>query len=129
MDGKPDGLWTAECLTRHATLRLQQRGIGRDVVAVVLLWGDTIRDVGDGSIALSVSSRQMSELRNDHVPAALIERARKVVLILGADGAIITAVNQATWFARFQRGHVRLTARERAGMAERRRRGATEVRR
>ena len=43
--------------------------------------------------------------------------------VIGADGVIVTVMNRPTWYARFQRGHARLNARERALMAERRSRG------
>ena len=53
----------------------------------------------------------------------MLERLGRLVLILAADGTVVTVMNRETWFARFQRGHARLSARERAQMAERRRRG------
>ena len=109
--------------SRHATKRSQQRGIRQALINALLERFDLDRPVGDGCHALSCSRAELARAREDGVPTAIIERLGRVVLVISPDGIIVTAINRETWFARFQRGHARLSARERARKAERRRRG------
>ncbi len=110
-------------LSGHATKRSQQRGIRKALMNALLERFDLDRPVGDGCQALSCSRAALARAREDGVPTAIIERLGRVVLVISPDGVIVTAINRETWFARFLRGHARLSARERALKAERRRRG------
>ncbi len=110
--------------TLHALARLRQRGIREGQCTQVLDWADTARDVGGNCHAVSCSAAGLRRARAGGVPPQLLERLAGLVLIIGADGVIVTVVNRPTWFARFQRGHARLSSRERARMAARRERGS-----
>jgi hypothetical protein len=58
----------------------------------------------------------------------VIDQAGHTILIVADDGAIVTAINRPTWFARFHYGADRLSYRRRSGRRTRRaecfRRGA-----
>jgi len=110
-------------LSSHATRRSQQRGIRHEAIDFVYATFDVDRDVGDGRRALSCSRGALDKALREGAATALVDGARRLVLIIGADGVIVTVMNSQTSFARFQRGHARLGARQRAKMAERRRRG------
>ena len=112
-------------LSRHATVRTQQRGIRRDVISLLVARCDVERLVGGGCAALSCSRAAIEKARQEGEAPSMLERLGRLVLILAADGTVVTVMNRETWFARFQRGHARLSARERAQMAERRRRGGS----
>jgi hypothetical protein len=109
--------------TVHAEIQLQRRGVRRHLIEFVIAHGDTDRDVGDGCISRTCSNFAIAEAGRQGILSGELEQLRKLVAILGRDGAIVTVINRPTWYARFQRGHARLSARERAQMAERRRRG------
>lgn len=109
--------------TLHAEVQLRRRGVRQHVLNLLLNQGDTERDVGGGRVARSCSAFALAEAARHGVPPDEIEQLRRLVAILGADGTIVTVINRPTWYARFQRGHARLSARERAVMAERRNRG------
>lgn len=109
--------------TRHAELQVRRRGIRRHVLAQLLAQGDTERDVGGGCVARTCSVFALAEAARRGVPPDDIEQLRRLVAILGPDGTIVTVMNRPTWYARFQRGHARLSARERAAMVARRNRG------
>lgn len=111
-------------LSRHAIARTQQRGVRRLVVELLLSRFDVERPVGDGCDAISCSRENLAKAIDDGVAPAMVERLAGIVLIVAPDGGIITILNRETRFSRFQRGHARLSARERARMAERRRRGS-----
>jgi hypothetical protein len=109
--------------TAHAEIQLQRRGVRRHLMEFLIAHGDTDRDVGDGCISRSCSNFAIAEAGRQGILSGELEQLRKLVAILGRDGTIVTVINRPTWYARFQRGNARLSARERAQMAERRRRG------
>ena len=110
-------------LSRHASLRICQRSILRDDLEFVLRHGENACDVGDGCAAISISRLQMPELCLSGAPMSRLERLLRIVVIVARDGSVVTAINRETRFARFLRGPARLTCRERALKAARRRRG------
>lgn len=114
--------------TLHAEVQLQRRGVRRRLLALLLAYGDTERDVGSGCVARHCSTFAISEALRLGALAGDAEQLRRLVVIIGADGAIVTVINRPTWYARFQRGHARLSSRQRAMMAQRRSRGKTSRR-
>jgi hypothetical protein len=107
-------------MTKHAAARCNQRGIRAEVVDFVLTHFDRDHHAGAGAVAVSISRRHLARLQLDGVPARLTGQAACTVLIIGDDGAIITAINRPTWYARFHHGADRLGHRRRS----RRRRGS-----
>jgi hypothetical protein len=73
------------------------------------------RDYGarEGAAAISISRERLAELEGEGIPRALIGLASRTVLIVRSDGAIVTAINRPTWFARFHHGAERLSHRRR----------------
>ena len=110
-------------LSRHATRRSQQRGIRHKIIDFVCATFDLDRDVGSGRRAVSCSRIALDKALREGMATDIVDGARRLVLIISDDGVIVTVINRQTWFARFHRGHARLGARQRAKMAERRRRG------
>lgn len=106
--------------TLHAEARRRQRGIRKGSLELFLLRADGDRLVGDGCVVWYWSARAVEAAKRDGVPPAEIDRARKLSAILADDGSIITIQNHDTRHAKFQRGHARLTCRERAIRARRR---------
>jgi hypothetical protein len=95
-------------MTNHAVTRCNQRGIRADVVDLVLTHFDRDCYAGGGAAAVSISKPRLAELQTDGVPAAVLGRAAHTILIVGEDGAIVTAINRPTWFSRFHYGADRL---------------------
>jgi hypothetical protein len=110
-------------LSGHALSRAQQRGVRRSWIELLLGRFDVERPVGDGCHAISCSRRALAQAIDDGVAPGEIERLARLVLIVASDGTVVTVMNYQTAFARYQRGHASLSSRERARMAERRRRG------
>lgn len=109
--------------TAHAEIQLRRRGVRRQLLGLLVTEGDAERDVGGGCVARSCSAFALAEAARQGVSTDDIEQLRRLVAVIGADGTIVTVMNRPTWYARFQRGHAKLTARERTAMAERRNRG------
>ena len=109
--------------TRHAEIQLRRRGVRRHLLSLLLAYGDTDRDVGGGCSARSCSSFAIADAARHGVLPGDLEQLARLVAVIAADGAIVTVMNRPTWYARFQRGHARLSGRERALMAARRSRG------
>jgi hypothetical protein len=109
--------------TLHAEIQLRRRGVRRHLLDILLAYGDTDRDVGGGCTARSCSSFAIADAARHGIMSGDLEQLRRLVAVIGPDGVIVTVMNRPTWYARFQRGHARLTARERALKAERRSRG------
>lgn len=95
-------------LTGHATTRCNQRGIKKDIIDLVVANFDRDYETHDGATAISISRERLAELEGEGVPRALIGRASRTVLIVSADGAIITAMNSPTWSTRFPHGTEKL---------------------
>jgi len=100
-------------MTTHAVTRCSQRGIKKQVVDFVLANFDRDYDAGDGAAAISISRDRLAELEEEGVPKPLIGQARRTVLVIGPDGAIITTINRPNWYARFHNGADRLGHRQR----------------
>lgn len=108
--------------SHHAQSRMQQRGIGAELVQLVLEYGDGSRDVGDGCRSVYIERSQILDLLRIGIRPELLARACRVAVIEASDGTIITVINRETRFSRFNRGHARLSCRQRACMAARRQR-------
>ena len=113
-------------MSQHAVVRTQQRGVRRDVIALLMARYDVERPVGSGCTAMSCSRAAIAKAREEGEAPSMVERLIGLVLVVAPDGTIVTVQNHETRFARYQRGHARLSARERAQKAERRRRGGGE---
>ncbi|AWM23754.1 hypothetical protein AOX55_0000474 [Sinorhizobium fredii CCBAU 25509] len=68
-------------LTRHALMRAQQRGIRRQVIDYVVAEADIDLNAGDGCHSYRISQRKMAVLRKAGIPAAGLDRAKRVVVI------------------------------------------------
>jgi hypothetical protein len=101
-------------MAKHAAARCNQRGIRAEVVDFVLTHFDRDHHAGAGAVAVSISRRCLAQLQPDGVPATVLDQAGRTVLIIGDDGVIITAINRATWYARFHYGADRLGHRRRS---------------
>jgi hypothetical protein len=110
-------------LSGHAADRLRQRGIKKELFHAFLSLADCERNVGGLCVARTCSEMALAEAARDGLSADEVAQLRRLVAILGEDGTVVTIMNSETWFGRFQRGHARLSARERAIMNHRRERG------
>ena len=80
-------------LTRHAQVRIQQRGLKRQEIDLVMQFADKEVRRGGAIVALSLSRNQISELQADGIiNAAQNELLRNlVVLYSGEEQAVVTA--------------------------------------
>ena len=80
-------------LSRHAQKRMQQRGLKKQEIDLVLRFADREVRKGGMVVALSLSRNQISELQTDGIiNAAQNELLRNlVVLYSGEDQAVVTA--------------------------------------
>jgi hypothetical protein len=99
-------------LTRHAETRCKQRGIRKDIIGFVTANFDRDCEAREGAAAISISRKRLRELETQGVPVSLIERAARTVLIVAADGGIITAINRPNSFAHYHYGAQRLGHRQ-----------------
>lgn len=77
-------------LHRHAVLRMKQRGISPQTLSFVLDYADRAENVGGGMEAQFVSRRRLAELRRSGAPAALLERAQRLTVLLAPSGGVVT---------------------------------------
>jgi hypothetical protein len=91
------GVW----MTKHATMRCQQRGVQRDGLLAVLEFG-TVYHAGDGSRAYFLGRRALAEI-SDRLGVDL-SRWRNTAAIVSADQAVIT-VQHVPRPKRSWRGH------------------------
>lgn len=80
-------------LSDHACRRAQQRGKRRDALDLVYRAGDRERRAGRSRRAVSLSHRACGSLLRAGVPPHLVERARRVELVLSdIDDAVVTVL-------------------------------------
>lgn len=108
--------------SQHARLRMCQRSISKEELELVLRHGESVRDVGDGCLEVSISRRQWAELRLSGLSASRLDSLKRIVVVIASDGTIVTAMKELR-FAHFSRGPMHLTCRDRAMKAARRKRG------
>jgi hypothetical protein len=80
-------------LTGHARKRAQQRGIRLDVIDFVIQHADVDLEAGDGCRSLRISKRGLAMLGGDCTSLALSERAANVVVLVAADGDVVTVMH------------------------------------
>lgn len=81
-------------LTGHAEGRVRQRGLRRQAVELALALGDVVVPVGRGREAWSVSRRRVRALRQAGLPATIVERLGRVILIVEPlTRTVVTAIN------------------------------------
>ena len=106
---------TSFIITAHAAQRIQQRGLRREAVELVLRTRDRRVSVGGGCEAWSVSRERSRALRAAGLPSSLIDRvARTILVVEPLTGAVVTAIN----------GHTKTPKRLRRHSPGRRRRAA-----
>lgn len=83
----------------HATKRMQQRGITKEVVKCILTHANTKAHVGDGRIALSVGKCKLNALQKDgQISSQLADKVRGTCLLVANDSGsdkqqVITALH------------------------------------
>lgn len=81
-------------MTRHAEARIQQRGIRRESIDLVLHDSDIEVHAGDGLMSLQLSRRRLAQLAESGVPANVRENAQNVVLLVDyATQSLVTAMH------------------------------------
>jgi len=113
----------AAFVSHHAQQRMSQRAIQHRDVEFVLEHGEGLRDVGDGAMAISLLRSQLPSLVEGGASATRMDRLARLVVIVAADGTLVTVMNYETHFGRYMRGGSRLSCRERAAKSVRRGRG------
>jgi hypothetical protein len=80
-------------LTRHASVRAQQRGVPHRVINALATWADVEIPVGGGCVALSLSRRQMSDRGLRASLGAELDRLAGVALVADETGAVVTVLH------------------------------------
>jgi hypothetical protein len=91
-------------MTQHASIRCRQRGIRTEVLRLVLEEGDREHHAGEGVIALSLSRHRLAQLSFSDIPQATLDQAAHTVVLMAANGSVVTVINHQTWTGRFYRG-------------------------
>jgi hypothetical protein len=98
-------------LTFHAEDRLRQRGIGREILALIVAHHDLAIPVGSGCVSLTVSRRALQGLLADGLlPVRFADKVCSVAVITEeATGLVVTVMHlhgrSARRYARPEREH------------------------
>ncbi len=82
-------------MSKHATVRAQQRGIRQSVLDLILSLGDRKVRVAGGLWAVSMSNHRAAELRRAGVSAQEIERVQGINAIVNLDRMVVVTVEHA----------------------------------
>ncbi len=81
-------------ISPHAASRAQQRGLKRQAVELVIGLHDRAVAVGNGREAWSVSCQRCKALRSAGLPAAVIERLERIILVVEPlTATVVTVIN------------------------------------
>ena len=86
------GYGFATVSSEHARRRSQQRGIGSEVVDLILSNFDTVLHAGDGCQTVQLSREWLAELHGSGVDKQTIDRAAKVVVVMREDNWKVVTV-------------------------------------
>lgn len=92
--------------TTHAEMRMRQRGLDRRAALLVARLFDGRAHVGRGLESRWLSPERARRLRRAGLPGALLERMRRIVLVVDpATGIVVTALHAGSLRAhRYRRG-------------------------
>ena len=83
-------------LSAHANTRIQQRGIKKEVLNMVLKEGDLHRNCGRGCTSIQVSRKKLQRMVTEGLMfASMAERVNGVVIIDSGD-AVVTVFHKKT---------------------------------
>jgi len=82
-----------QAMTHHAEVRANQRGIRYSLIDAVLDLADLEIPVGDGCMAYRISKERLAERDVRHKLGGHLDRAGKVAVICGDDGAVVTVMH------------------------------------
>lgn len=80
-------------LTKHAQMRMQQRGVKDLRMEILRNLADLELPVGRGLHAMRLSQRALSEARAQGLSAQEADRLQRMVLVESADGALVTVAH------------------------------------
>ena len=101
--------------TEHSRMRCQQRGITPNVVRLILEQADVIRHIGKGARCLHMSRQRLGSLRHELGSSQMIDRAKGVMVIVGDNNSIVTAMHDVgrsgnAYRRQYRNGHRRRQA-------------------
>jgi hypothetical protein len=79
-------------ITKHASQRLNQRGIKKTAFKLFLQIADREVSVGSGDYALSISKKQSIKLANLGFERDLVDKVAKLTVVCSSDGFIKTCM-------------------------------------
>ena len=92
-------------LSRHAEKRVAQRGIRKELLALMMAEHDVDANLGGGCSALRVSRRRIRDLLEEGHPPKTIERLKRLIVLDGDAGAVVTIMHYyGTRGRRYRRG-------------------------
>jgi len=82
-------------LSRHAEIRLRQRGVRTTALALLLEWHDEVLFAGGGRVSAFLSKSGAEGLLSEGYPPATVDAARRLSLILDGDtGTVVTVLRR-----------------------------------
>jgi hypothetical protein len=92
-----------ETMTRHATIRSQQRGIPRAAIELILCEGDRIVPAGESCERIELSRKAAGRLAGRGIDRDVLERSRGVVVVFSRRTGLVVTVEHA--YRPFRRMH------------------------
>lgn len=80
-------------LSRHAQQRMAQRSVSRDMVDLLIRYGDE-SPCGGQSFAITINKYGLEDLRNDGLRAAAVERLSRLRAVVANDGTLVTVMHR-----------------------------------
>jgi hypothetical protein len=80
--------------TKHATIRIQQRGVSYEVIGVILDYADLDNDIGSGCYSIWISKRRLRDRALRSKLGSALDRAAGITLVISGDsGEVVTVMH------------------------------------
>ena len=80
-------------LSRHAQQRMAQRSVSRDMVDLLIRYGDEA-PCGRQSLAITINKYGLEDLRKDGVRGATVEKLSRLRAVMSNDGTLVTVMHR-----------------------------------
>lgn len=80
-------------MTRHAEVRMAQRGIQSPHIDLLFQFGDLEVPCGKGGTSLAMTKTAYQKMLKKGISVQLADKARNLVAVIGSNGAIITVLH------------------------------------
>lgn len=79
-------------LSKHATTRMNQRGIRKVDIELLIMYADIVIPCGNGGASYSMTQKGREDLLRINTPVQIVDRIGNICAIVSWDGIVVTTM-------------------------------------